>query len=100
MIARGKLGEELPAFASTPFLCLIDDHLPVPDAALLSNELEKAFVHACVVGQLGGGTTRLGTDRRARHELAVVLGQHIDAGPVLAHTRRADERRAAARRRP
>src|SRR5690349_24218422 len=92
MIARASFEKSLPRFASAaPFLCLIEDHLLCPDIRLLSDEVEKSFVDARVVRQLGmeGGDDE--TSVPDEHRLAVELRQDLDVVSDLAHARSPDE---------
>src|SRR5919197_876208 len=92
MIARDSFEKSLPRFASAaPFLCLIDDHLLCPDTALLSYQIQKPLVHAGVVGQLRVERRDEEPPLPQQHRLALVLGEHLDLGPGVAHPRRADE---------
>src|SRR5438270_8647789 len=92
MIARESFEKSLPRFASAaPFLCLIEDHLLCPDTHRLPYSLEEQFVHARVAGQLGVERGDQETTLAEQHRLALVLGQHLDLRPDLAHARRADE---------
>src|SRR5215213_9420744 len=92
MIARESFVKSWPRFASAaPFLCLIDDHLLCPDTRLLSDQLQKTFVDARVVRQLGVERRDEETPVAQQHGLAVVLGQHLDVRAGLANSRCADE---------
>src|SRR4051794_2399010 len=92
MIARESFEKSLPRLASAaPFLCLIVDHLLCPDIRLLPDQLQKSLVHARVVRQLRMERRDEEAALAQQHRLAVVLGQHLDAGPDLAHARGADE---------
>src|SRR5215211_9150016 len=92
MMARESFEKSWPRFASAaPFLCLIDDHLLCPDTRLLSDQLQKTFVDARVVRQLGVERRDEETPVAQQHGLAVVLGQHLDVRAGLADSRCADE---------
>src|SRR5919106_4235034 len=92
MIARASFENSLPRFASAaPFRCLIEDHLLCPDTCLLSDELQEPLVHARVVRQLGVERGDKDPPVAKEDRLTLVLGEHLDAVPHLAHTRRANE---------
>src|SRR6266576_5150060 len=92
MIARGSLEKSFPRLASAaPFLCLIEDHLLCPDTRRLPHLVEEQFVHARIFGQLRVERRDEKASLSQQDGLTVELGEHLDAGPVVAHTRRADE---------
>src|SRR5215218_1107299 len=92
MIARDSFENSFPRRASaTPFLCLIELHLLCPDMIRLLHQLQEPLVHAGVVGQLRMERRYEKAPFTHQYRLAVQLGEHLDLGPGLAHTRRTDE---------
>src|SRR6266508_4972671 len=92
MIARDSFEKSLPRFASAaPFLCLIDDHLLCPDTHRLPHSLQEQFVHARILGQLGVERCDEEAALPEQDGLAVVLGEDLDLGAVIADARGADE---------
>src|SRR5213595_1998476 len=57
----------------------------------LLHQLEKALVHARVVGQLRVERRDEEAPLPEQHRLAVELGEHLDLRAEVAHARRADE---------
>ena len=81
MIARESFEKSLPRFASAaPFLCLIVDHLLCPDTLRLRHQLEKSFVDAGIVRQLGMERRDEDAAVAEQHRLTVELRQHLDTG--------------------
>src|SRR6476619_4861672 len=79
MIARESFEKSLPRLASAaPFLCLIVDHLLCPDTRRLRDQLEKPFVNAGIVRQLGMERRDEHAPVAQKHRLAVEFGQHLD----------------------
>src|SRR3954463_433378 len=92
MIARDSFEKSLPRFASAaPFLCLIEDHLLCPDTRRLPHLIEEQFVHARIFRQLGMKRRSEEAALAEKHRLTVVLRQHLDGRPEVAHAWGTDE---------